>query len=92
MTHATSLESTLLIAAAALLCAGLQLAGIDSLAAPHRAPADRQVVQLPTVLVTAERATARTAVQRLPQVVIVGQRDAAAQTVTAQTRDAAPAI
>jgi len=86
------LKSTLLIAAAALLCAGLQLAGIDTLVASRSAPAPEQVVQLPRVLVTGERSSATVAVQTLPQVVIVGHRGNAGQTVTAQTGAADPAI
>ena len=80
------IESTLLIAAAALLCAGLQIASIESLAAPRGAATPIAVVQLPTVQVSAQRAASSVAVQQLPQVVVVAHRDGAAGTVTAQAK------
>ena len=85
-------ESTLLIAAAALLCAGLQIAGIGSLAERRSAASPLDVVQLPTVQVSAQREAASVAVQQLPQVVVVAHRDGAAGTMTAQVRTLRPAI
>ena len=82
------LKSTLLTAAAALLCTGLQIAGIDSLATPRSTAADAQVVQLPTVLISAQRETSAAAVQQLPQVVVVGRR-LEPVTATALGRDGA---
>jgi hypothetical protein len=78
-----SLRSTLSIAVLALLCSGLQIAGIDSLATPRGARVEAQVVQLPTVLVSAERTTASPPVRQLPRVVIVGRRGEAEGAVTA---------
>ena len=87
MNHNLSLKSTLLTAAAALLCTGLQLAGIDSLAVTRGSTAGPQVVQLPTVLVSAQRDAAPTAVQQLPPVLVVGRRsDAGALTAQARSR------
>jgi hypothetical protein len=79
-------ESTLLIAAAALLCAGVQIASIESLAAPRGTATPITVVQLPTVQVSAQREAASVAVQQLPQVVVVARRDGTAGTMTAQAR------
>jgi hypothetical protein len=79
MTTRLSLKSTLLIAAAALVCAGLQAANASD------APKAMQVVQLPTVVVTAKRAAPVVVVQQLPKVVVVGRRTVP-DTATAQTR------
>lgn len=80
------LKSTLLTAAAALLCTGLQFAGIDSLAAPRSIGAEASIVQLPLVVVTAQRESEVLAVQQLPQVVVIGRRLDLA-TATAQSKD-----
>lgn len=86
MKRIAPLESTLMIAAAALLATGLQLACNGALAAPHEAPASVAVVRLPTVTVVAPRATSAAAVvQQLPQVVVVGTRSGSAPQ-TAQVR------
>ena len=74
MNTSISLKSTLMTAAAAVLCTALQIAGIDSLATPRSAAADVQVAQLPKVLINAQRETPLAAVQQLPQVVVVGRR------------------
>lgn len=68
------IQSMLLTTAAALLCTGMQLAGIDSLAAPRGVGAT--VEQLPFVLVTAQRDAATATVQQLPQVVVTARRAA----------------
>jgi hypothetical protein len=78
-----SLKSTLLTAAAALLCTGLQFSGIDALSTPRHVDAQAQVLQLPLVFIGAHREAAPVEVQKLPQVVIVGQRSTAT-TVAAQ--------
>lgn len=88
MNASQSIKSTLLTAAAAVLCSGLQFAGIDALASPRHAAA---TVQLPTVLITAQRDRAAL-VQQLPQVVIVGQRGNPAPAVTAQVKTGRAAI
>jgi hypothetical protein len=85
MNASHSINTTLLTAAAAVLCSVLQFTGIDVLAAPHRAAAGVSVVQLPKVLITAQRSTMQV-VQQLPQVVIIGHRDGPAPAVTAQAR------
>ncbi len=88
----TSLKSTLLIATAAMLCAGLQLAAIDTLAASRGAAASQPVLLLPMVLVTAEREPVLGVIQQLPQVVVSGRlpdRDAA--TARAEPAKAEPA-
>lgn len=76
MNASTSLKTVLLIAIASVVATGLELAGIDSLAAPRTPAVGQAVVQLPTVYVTAQRQTQAVAtVQQLPRVVVVGQRD-----------------
>jgi len=85
MNPSHSIKSTLMTALAAVLCSGLQFAGIDNLAAPRSATAEASVAQLPTVLITARR-DSMTVVQRLPQVVVVGQRSDSAQALTAQAK------
>lgn len=80
MYASTSIKSVLLIALASVFATGVELAGIDSLAAP-RAKVERHVavVQLPTVVVTAQReAEAVVKVRHLPTVVITAQREVAA--------------
>ena len=69
-----SIKSTLLTVAAAVVCTGSVFAAIDSLAAPRAARTDAQIVQLPMVVVSAQRDGPAVAVQQLPQVVVVGQR------------------
>lgn len=81
MNASTQVKTVLLIAIASVFATGMELAGIDSLAAPREPIARQAVVQLPTVFVTAQRDTqaqAQTvaAVQQLPRMVIVGHRDA----------------
>jgi hypothetical protein len=79
------MKSTLLTAAAALLCTGLQLGGMDSQAAAGgAATATAKIVQLPTVRITAQRETAARPVQQLPLVMVVGRR------LPAQTARAEP--
>jgi hypothetical protein len=90
MTTIHPLKSMLLIAAAAVLCTGLQLAGIDALAATRHAAAEPTVVQLPLVLVTAPRDISSASVQQLPQVVVTGRR-AATATAQASAGAAGPA-
>lgn len=79
MNASTSIKSVVLIALASVFATGVELAGIDSLATP-RAPITRQaVVQLPTVVVEAQRDVAAvTEVEQLPTVVITAQRGATA--------------
>lgn len=91
MNASLSLKTTLLTAAAALLCTGLQFTGIDSLAAQRAV--DMKVVQLPAVVITAQRDAAATTavVQQLPQVVVVGRRLDRA-TATAQVDAGASSI
>ena len=85
MNTSHSIKTTLLTAAAAVLCSGLQFTGIDVLAAPDRTATAQTVVQLPAVLITAQRSPAQI-VQQLPQVVIVGHRGSPAPAVTAQAK------
>lgn len=77
MNASTPLKTVLLIAIASVFATGVELASIDSLAAP-REPITRQaVVQLPTVVVTAQRESQAVAtVRQLPRVVIVLHREA----------------
>lgn len=86
-----SLKTTLLTAAAAVLCTGVQFTSIDSLAAARTASVGAHVVQLPAVLITARREPMTLAVQQLPQMVIVARRADGVRTVTAQAT-ARPAI
>jgi len=77
MNASTSLKTVLLIAIASVFATAIELAGIDSLAAPREAAFKQTVVQLPTVVVTAQsRSEAVASVQQLPRMVIVGRRDA----------------
>lgn len=80
-----SLKSTVLIAAAAVVCAGVQLEGVASLAGRQPALAALSAEQLPT-----SAATTTATIQRLPQVVVIGRRSAA-DTATAQAAAAARA-
>ena len=81
MNASTSLKTVLLIAIASVFATAIELAGIDSLAAPREAAFKQAVVQLPTVVVTAQsQAQAVASVQQLPRMVIVGRRDALAAT------------
>lgn len=76
MNTSTSIKTVLLIAIASVFATGMELAGIDSLAAPREPIARQAVVQLPTVVVTAQREARGVAVvQQLPRMVIVAQRD-----------------
>ncbi len=76
MNASTSLKTILVITIGSVVATGLELAGIDSLAAPRTTAVGQAVVQLPTVYVTAQRQTQAVAtVQQLPRVVVVGQRD-----------------
>ena len=78
MYASTSIKPVLLIALASVFATTVELAGIDALAAP-RAPIATQAstVQLPTVVVTAQREVPTVAeVQQLPRVVVTAQRDA----------------
>lgn len=86
MTTTTALKFAAITAAAAtaVLCAGLEFAGIHALAAPRAVAAAPQIVHLPMVLVTAPREVAAAEVQRLPQVVVTGRRHVR-DTATAQT-------
>lgn len=68
MNASTSLKTILLIAIASVVATGLELAGIDSLAAPRTPAVGQAVVQLPTVYVTAQSQTQ--AVVQLPTVYI----------------------
>ena len=68
-----AIRSTLLTAAVAVFCTGIQLATIDSLAQPRGAHAAVQLVRLPTVTVSAKREAVALAVEQLPTVVVVGQ-------------------
>ncbi len=89
MSTSTSIRTVLLIAIASVFATGLELAGIDSLAA-HREPIARQaVIQLPTVFVTAQRGAQAVAdVRQLPRMVIFAHREAR----TAQTARTASEI
>ena len=73
MNTRTELKPTLLIAAAALLATGMQLAGIDALARPQKLRTDVAVVQLEQVVVVGRRETVAT-VHQLPRVVVVTRR------------------
>ncbi|MCO5124587.1 MAG: hypothetical protein M9915_12695 [Rhizobacter sp.] len=71
----TPVKTVMLIAIASVFATGIELAGIDTLAAPRAAEARRTVVQLPTVVVTAQReALANVEVRQLPRVVITANR------------------
>lgn len=79
MNTSTSIKTVLLIAIASVFATGMELAGIDSLAAPREPFARLATVQLPTVVVTARReAQALAEVRQLPRMVIVAHRDALA--------------
>ena len=69
-----AIRSTLLTAAVAVFCTGIQLAAVDSLAQQRGAQAAVQLVRLPTVTVSAKREAVALAVEQLPTVVVVGQR------------------
>ena len=84
MTTRFSLKSTLLVAAAALVCAGLQA----SVANASDTPKAMQIVQLPRVVVTAKREAPAVIVQQLPKVVVLRKRTVP-ETETAQTRSGA---
>lgn len=76
MTTSASIKTVLLIAIASVCATGFELAGIDSLAAPREPIARQAAVQLPTVVITAQReARAVAEVQQLPRMVIVGHRE-----------------
>ena len=77
MSTSTSIKTVLLIAIASVFATGMELAGIDRLAAPREPIARQAVIQLPTVFVTAQREVQAVAeVRQLPRVVIVAHRDA----------------
>lgn len=89
MNTTTSIKMVLLIAVASVFATGMELAGIDRLAAPREPIARQAVVQLPTVFVTAQREVQALAeVRELPRVVIVNHRDA----ITAQSARTASQI
>ncbi len=91
MNASTSLKTVLLIAIASVFATGMELAGIHSLATPRAAVVSQAVVQLPTVVVTAQgQAAAVATVQHLPRMLIVGRRDAV--TATAQAARTASEI
>ena len=69
-----AIRSTLLTAAVAVFCTGIQLATIDSLAQPRGAHAEVRLVRLPTVTISAKREAVDLAVERLPTIVVIGQR------------------
>ncbi len=87
MYASTPVKTVMLIAIASVFATGIELAGIDTLAAPRAVEARRTVVQLPTVYVTAQReSVANTEVRQLPRVVVTVPHT----TTTAQAaRDAA---
>lgn len=77
MYASSPIKTVLLIAIASVFATGVELAGIDSLAAPREPIARQAVVRLPTVVVTAQREPqAIAAVRQLPRVVIVLHREA----------------
>jgi len=79
------LRITLLTAATALLCTGLQLLAIDTIAIAGNAPSASSIVHLPQVLVSQAREPNAISVTQLPQVMVVGHR---MEHSTAQTRGA----
>lgn len=84
MNASTSVKTVLLIAIASVFATGMELAGIDTLAAPRDSAARQAVVQLPTVVVSAPReARVVAAVQQLPRMVIVVHRESLAATAQA---------
>lgn len=77
MNASTSIKTVLLITFASVFATGVELAGVDSLAAPRDPGARQAVVQLPTVVSNAQREARSVAtVQHLPRRVIVAHRDA----------------
>ncbi len=89
MYASTPVKTVMLIAIASVFATGIELAGIDTLAAPRAVEARRAVVQLPTVFVTARReSVANVEVQQLPRVVVTAHRG----TATAQALRSAEAI
>lgn len=81
MYASTPVKTVMLIAIASVFATGIELAGIDTLAAPRAAESRRTVVQLPTVYVTAQReSVANIEVRQLPRVVVTMHR----ATATAQ--------
>lgn len=89
MYASTPVKTVMLIAIASVFATGIELAGIDALAAPRAVEARRTVVQLPTVYVTAQRESlANVEVQQLPRVVVTAHRG----TATAQALRSAEAI
>lgn len=79
MNTSTSIKMVLLIAIASVFATGMELAGIDRLAAPGEPIARQAVIHLPTVFVTAQReAIEPQAVVQLPKVSVTAPRDAQA--------------
>lgn len=89
MFASTPVKTVLLIAIASVFATGIELAGIDTLAAPRATEARRTVVQLPTVFVTAQRELPAIAeVRQLPRVVVTLHRETTTATAQAARSEA----